>query len=80
MAKGSPKVAKVIANKKNGRVTLLAPTPLSAGRPRRALSARLVDDYGLTRFVPQAEADACRQLAQHRSTHKACRPHRARLL
>ena len=42
----------------NGPVTLLAPTPLSAGRPRRALSARLVDDYGLTRFVPQAEADA----------------------
>ncbi len=57
--------------------------PLSAGRPRRALSARLVDDYGLTRFVPQAEADACStalaatagpgpRLAQHRSTHKAC--------
>ncbi len=35
----------------NGPVTLLAPTPLSVGRPRRALSTRLVDDNGLTRFV-----------------------------
>ena len=42
----------------NGSVALPAPTPLSAGRPRRAPSARLVDDNGLTRFVPQAEADA----------------------
>ena len=42
----------------NGPVTLPAPTPLSAGRPRRAPSARLVDDSGLMRFVPQAEATA----------------------
>ena len=38
----------------NGPVTLPAPIPLSAGRPRRAPSARLVDDNGLTRFVLQA--------------------------
>ena len=43
----------------NGPVTPpLAPDPApSTGRPRRTPSARLVDDSGLTRFVPQAEAD-----------------------
>ena len=36
----------------------LAPDPIpSTGRPRRTPSARLVDDSGLTRFVPRAEAD-----------------------
>ena len=36
-----------------------APDPIpSAGRPRRAPSARLVEDSGLMRFVPQAEATA----------------------
>jgi hypothetical protein len=34
-----------------------APDPPSTGRPRRTPSARLVDDSGLTRFVPRAEAD-----------------------
>ena len=43
----------------NGPVTPpLAPDPTpSTGRPRRTPSARLVDDSGLTRFVPRAEAD-----------------------
>ena len=43
----------------NGPVTPpLAPDPTpSTGRPRRTPSARLVDDSGLVRFVPRAEAD-----------------------
>ena len=43
----------------NGPVTPpLAPDPApGTGRPRRTPSARLVDDSGLTRFVPRAEAD-----------------------
>ena len=43
----------------NGPVTPpLTPDPTpSTGRPRRTPSARLVDDSGLTRFVPRAEAD-----------------------
>ena len=49
----------------NGPVMPLASPPLapdrdpipSTERPRRTPSARLVDDSGLTRFVPRAEAD-----------------------